>query len=324
MGPFCSGHPTPAHTASFRASLRARSRHPLGVTHVRSCTVREPLQRLISCATTLLVPPASRPVLVRHPSCSCSGHESSLRAAPPARVPRLPNRSHATHCCAHARAACSCARPRSPGPTPCLQPPERPFSREPHTSALDARAHLALVLHASLLGPGRLAPSCLALVQLPRRTRCLRAYSRRPCHAPPRALGHAAPGACSASRAPWARPPARRATACPRRATAWAAAPCACRSHSSHAPAPAPHAPAPTARAPVRSPGRSRVEPLARACAPRPAPAAPRLGLPAAHLHAPHLQSARAPPWGRARPEPSPHAALPGWRREGERERKTR
>jgi hypothetical protein len=34
MGPFCSGRPTPAHTASFRASLRARSRDPLGAAHV--------------------------------------------------------------------------------------------------------------------------------------------------------------------------------------------------------------------------------------------------------------------------------------------------
>jgi hypothetical protein len=92
-------------------------------------------------------------MLARHPSCSCSGHESPLRATPPARVPRLPNRSHAARCCAHARAAYSCARPRSPGPTPCLQPLERPFSREPHTSAPDAHAHLALVLHASPARP---------------------------------------------------------------------------------------------------------------------------------------------------------------------------
>jgi hypothetical protein len=45
MGPLCSGRPTPAHIASFRASPRAHSRDPLGVAHIRSCTVREPLQR---------------------------------------------------------------------------------------------------------------------------------------------------------------------------------------------------------------------------------------------------------------------------------------
>jgi hypothetical protein len=34
MGPLYSGRPTLAHTASFRASPHARSRHPLGVAHV--------------------------------------------------------------------------------------------------------------------------------------------------------------------------------------------------------------------------------------------------------------------------------------------------
>jgi hypothetical protein len=43
MGPICSGRPTLAHTASFRASSRARSRHPFGIVQVRSGTARKPL-----------------------------------------------------------------------------------------------------------------------------------------------------------------------------------------------------------------------------------------------------------------------------------------
>jgi hypothetical protein len=48
MGPLCSDRPALAHIASFRASSRARSRDPLGVARVRSCTVREPLQRRLA------------------------------------------------------------------------------------------------------------------------------------------------------------------------------------------------------------------------------------------------------------------------------------
>jgi hypothetical protein len=50
MGPLCSGRPTPAHTASFRESPRARSRHPLGVAHVPTAPAPAPaLQHASSC-----------------------------------------------------------------------------------------------------------------------------------------------------------------------------------------------------------------------------------------------------------------------------------
>jgi hypothetical protein len=85
MGPFSFGRPTPAHSASFRASPCARSRHPLGVAHVCSCTAREPPQCPLAvccfiCAPTTPAfisaraapePPRCRTRLARI-ACSCS------------------------------------------------------------------------------------------------------------------------------------------------------------------------------------------------------------------------------------------------------------
>jgi hypothetical protein len=67
MGPLCSGRPTPAHTASFRESPRARSRHPLGVAHVPASSARELLHRQNHAA------PA--PVLARRQFACIASHK---------------------------------------------------------------------------------------------------------------------------------------------------------------------------------------------------------------------------------------------------------
>jgi hypothetical protein len=70
MGPLCSGRPTLVHTASFRASPRVRSRHPLGVAHklLQSCAC--PLKRACSryCYSTHAPRPLRVPLLI--PGCS--------------------------------------------------------------------------------------------------------------------------------------------------------------------------------------------------------------------------------------------------------------
>jgi hypothetical protein len=77
MGSLCSGCPTFAHTASFRASPRARSRHPLGVAQVRSSTAREPLQRRLAHV------PLTRQ---HHASRASSVHTRASRAPPAVRM----------------------------------------------------------------------------------------------------------------------------------------------------------------------------------------------------------------------------------------------
>jgi hypothetical protein len=55
MGPLCSGRPTFAHIASFRASPRARSRHPFGVAHIPAAPAPAPaLQHASSCTAEIM------------------------------------------------------------------------------------------------------------------------------------------------------------------------------------------------------------------------------------------------------------------------------
>jgi hypothetical protein len=152
MGPLCSGRPTLAHIVSFRTSPRARSRDPLGVTHVRSCTVREPLQRRLARVPLTRQRYASRasrvhtracafllaPRLFQCSACSRAAHLRSPRALAPRRsaarnlartlAPRATLvASHNTRslrfCARHASAlpACICF---APGPaTACFRAP---------------------------------------------------------------------------------------------------------------------------------------------------------------------------------------------------------
>jgi hypothetical protein len=123
MGLLCSGRPTPAHTAIFRAPPRARSRHPLGAAHVpllhRPRTA--PVLRL-PAHVCRLEPPAPRHQLRRaalpataaallHANIASAAHRaapvpalrraSAASPAPASRFPAEPLRS-------------TCARPALP------------------------------------------------------------------------------------------------------------------------------------------------------------------------------------------------------------------
>jgi hypothetical protein len=151
-GPLCSGRPTLAHTASFRASPRARSRHLLGVAHV-----------------PLLHRPRTTPIL-RLPTRAC-------RLEPPAL------------CSTRARACCG-RRFRSGAAHPCTPRPYTPAPRARHLPPVLRRSRAALTpcVHAyqlnsrCSLGPLLLyrtnARSCA-----PRRLLCaLRVCLRRAAH----------------------------------------------------------------------------------------------------------------------------------------------
>jgi hypothetical protein len=145
MGPLCSGRPTPAHTTSFRALPRARSRHLLGVTHVpllpRSRTA--PVLRLPTHACRL-EPPALCSTRAR----ACCGRRFRSGAARPCTpCPYTPHR---------ARVVC---RPCSAGPKP------RQLSCGRHSCALLPRIH----------------SSCAAQLLLSLSRAATVALARRPC-----------------------------------------------------------------------------------------------------------------------------------------------
>jgi hypothetical protein len=113
MGPLCSGRPTLAHIVSFRASPRARSRDPLGVTHVRSYTVREPLQRRLARVPLTRQRYASRASRVHTRACAFLLTPRLFQCGACSRAAHL--RSPTLTRCAPAL-ACSCV-PRSCAPT---------------------------------------------------------------------------------------------------------------------------------------------------------------------------------------------------------------
>jgi hypothetical protein len=212
MGPFCSGRPTSAYTASFRASLRARSRHPLGVAHVRSCTVREPLQRLLACA-----PPLRASALPAVPLTSL--HHTRTPLACWARARLLLGRAASTSCatCAFTR-PCARARFRAPPRLPrTLRAPAVVHTRA--TSPAPARHQPA---RARRSGPLRALAWATTSPRVPARTRTAAALQLpRDPHACSRCCPLApTPAACSARlragcRSPPATPaPARPAWAC--------------------------------------------------------------------------------------------------------------
>jgi hypothetical protein len=132
------GHPAPSQCCPYT---------PLSAPHLYTLLLH-------SCTAG----PAPAPQFLRNHS-SCAACQSPSACAPPELLllrPRVAAARHASRArstSAEPFPRCSLLCACSPGPTPCLQTPERPFSREPHTSAPDARAHLALVLHASPARP---------------------------------------------------------------------------------------------------------------------------------------------------------------------------
>jgi hypothetical protein len=213
MEPLCSGRPTLAHTTSFRASPRARSRHPLGVTHVCSCIAHEPLQHPLACAPPLRAPalPTVPPTSLRHtrtsPACwarvrlfRCRAVSTScapVRLHSPARTRSLPSRAPTPSLPSLRPAHCGCrsplfgAQPLPPAaPTWCCSLARHPSQRRPP------------------LGSSRPPAPALSLTWS-RRSLRLHAAERRPtcsCRAPahpvPRTAPARTPGRRPASPAP--------------------------------------------------------------------------------------------------------------------------
>jgi hypothetical protein len=95
MGPFCSGRPTPAHTTSFRASLRARSRDPLGAAHVPAAPAPVLARRQFIC----VAPHQLTPEPFSHSALAFGSTPPLLAPTPvPARATSEPTRRF--HCAA--------------------------------------------------------------------------------------------------------------------------------------------------------------------------------------------------------------------------------
>jgi hypothetical protein len=126
MGPLCSGRPALAHIAIFRTSPRARSRHPLGVTQVRSYTAREPLQRRLARVPFTRQRHASRASSVHIRACALLFAHTSGRAhaapAPAEPLTRAPPTASPAPSTFASRPAYSCASAGAkPAPAPTLQ-----------------------------------------------------------------------------------------------------------------------------------------------------------------------------------------------------------
>jgi hypothetical protein len=185
MGPLCSGHPTPAHTANFCASPRARSRDPLGAAHIPAAPAppanrssahsparhRCELLHCQPCGSRVCITPARRQLAGHARVCSwiapapcVSTHAAvvRLRLWPLAPTHRSraacakPSRSQCPFAPAPAIAACS------PPRLPRTCTPSAPAAHTPPLRPLHALARLGHRQPAPLALPGRtpLGPSC--------------------------------------------------------------------------------------------------------------------------------------------------------------------
>jgi hypothetical protein len=203
--------PTPAHTVILRAPSHARSRHPLGVAHIRSCTASRAVHEFAShphaaslLGTRASAPGPSRVHFLRDMCLHSPARTRSLpcTSTPPAHAPRFccracPSRITCSRlhlvCSRAARQRLACLRCAAPtaaaahllsGPSHCRQPPDRALPAAQRSLRLPAHAREAA------------APAPASAATAPSRPPCTRAR-----HSP----GAAAPCACTP---PSAGPPA--------------------------------------------------------------------------------------------------------------------
>jgi hypothetical protein len=175
---------TLVHTANFHTPSRARSRQPLDVAHVRSCTAREPPECPLAACCFICAP--TTPAF------------TSARAAP--ELPRCRTRLARIACsCSSLHCSCfQCLPPLTPAPAtlrcpyawplplgPLRQPPPAPTAARtsparPRASAARRSPRLGRAAWArSPACASRSPPACLPR-RSPAEPRCLRSHARAP------------------------------------------------------------------------------------------------------------------------------------------------